>query len=312
MSTHRHPLLRRGLHALFLVFLAAVAFLLLRAARAVDWRQVGHALAGYDAATLALALLLTGASYLVYATYDLAGRRYAEHALPARQVLSIAAIAYAFALNIGAAVGGAGFRLRMYSRAGLGVGRITRVIGFAVATNWIGYTALAGALFATGVLDPPPAWRIGGTSLQLLGAALLAVAAAYLLACHLSHGRVFHVRGHHFRLPSPALALVQIAIAAINWSLMGTLLWLLLPPSPWPLVLGALLLASVATALVHIPAGIGVLETVVVAVLGGMQPEPRLLAGLLAYRACYYLLPLLVAALAFAASEWGRRAHSAA
>ena len=307
MSTPRRTWLRRAMRALFLVFITAVAVLLLRAARAVDWTQVGHALAGYDAVTLAMALLLTAASYGVYATYDLAARRYAGHALPARTVLVIAGTAYAFALNIGAAVGGAGFRLRMYARAGLGVGKISRIIGFAVATNWIGYTVLAGALFASGVLEPPPAWRISGTSLRLLGVGLLAVALTYLLACRWSHGRVFHLRGHHFRLPSPALALVQIAVSVANWSLMGTLVWLLLPQVPWPPVLGALLLASVATALVHIPAGIGVLEAVVVAVLGGLRPEPQLLAGLLAYRACYYLLPLAVAALVFAASEWRRR-----
>lgn len=307
MKRPRHPLLGRGLRVLFYAFLAAVAFLLLRAAREVDWTQVGHALASFDARTLALALLLTLASYGVYSGYDLAARRYAEHALPARQVLLVAAIAYAFALNIGAAVGGAGFRLRMYSRAGLGVGRITRIIGFVVATNWLGYTVLAGALFASGAMVPPVAWRIGTPGLQALGVALLAVAAAYFTACRVSHGRVFHVRGHHFRLPSMRLATLQAALATTNWALMGTLLWLLLPQVPWPLALGALLLASVATALAHIPAGIGVLEAVVVAVLGGTHPAPQLLAGLLAYRAFYYLLPLLVAALAFAASEWRTR-----
>lgn len=307
MKRARNPWLARGLRVLFYAFVAAVAFLLLRAAREVDWSQVGRALAGYDAATLALALVLTGASYGIYSGYDLAARRYAEHALPARRVVLVAATAYAFALNIGAAVGGAGFRLRMYSRAGLGVGRITRIIGFVVATNWLGYTVLAGALFASGRMVPPAPWGIGTPGLQALGVALLAIAAAYFAACRLTRGRVFQVRGHHVRLPSLRLALLQAALAAANWALMGTLLWLLLPQVSWPLALGALLLASVATALAHIPAGIGVLEAVVVAVLGGMRPAPQLLAGVLAYRACYYLLPLLVAALAFAASEWRTR-----
>lgn len=308
MSTHhRHPKLRRVLRMLFYAFIAVVAWLLLRAARAVDWAQVREALAAYDPRVLVLALVLAGASYLLYGSYDLAARRYAGHALSSRRVLSVAATAYAFALNIGAAVGGAGFRLRMYSRAGLAVGKVTRIIAFAVATNWLGYAVLAGALFASGWLVPPSSWKFGAGGLQALGFVLLAVAGAYLVACRLSHGRVFHVRGHHFRLPSLPLALLQGALAAANWALMGTLLWLLLPQVPWPLALGALLLASVATAVTHIPAGIGVLEAVVVAVLAGLRPEAQVLAGVLAYRACYYLLPLVLALVAFGYSEWRRR-----
>jgi uncharacterized membrane protein YbhN (UPF0104 family) len=307
VNVHRHPKLRRALRVLFYVFIAAVAWMLLRAARAVDWTAVGQALASYDARTLAVALLLTATSYLVYSCYDVAARGYAGHALPARQVLSITAVAYAFALSIGAAVGGAGFRLRMYARAGLAIGKVTRIIAFAVATNWLGYAVLAGALFASGWLVPPPAWKVSTFGLQALGFVLLGIAGAYLLACRLAHGRVFHVRGHHFRLPSLRLALLQAALATVNWTLMGTLLWLLLPQVPWPLALGALLLASVATAVAHIPSGIGVLEAVVVAMLAGLRPDAQVLAGVLAYRACYYLLPLLLAVLAFGYSEWRRR-----
>jgi glycosyltransferase 2 family protein len=311
VSAHRHLKWRRVLRVLFYVFVAVVAWLLLRAARAVDWNAVGQALAGYDARTLGFALLLTAASYFIYSCYDLAARGYAGHALPTRQVLSITAVAYAFALSIGAAIGGAGFRLRMYARAGLAVGKVTRIIAFAVATNWLGYAVLAGALFASGWLVPPPAWKVSATGLQGLGVVLLAVAGAYFVACRLTHGRVFHVRGHHFRLPSLRLALMQAALAVANWALMGTLLWLLLPQVPWPLALGALLLASVATALAHIPSGIGVLEAVVVAMLGGLRPEAQVLAGVLAYRACYYLLPLLLAVLAFGYGEWRRGGKAA-
>ena len=63
----------------------------------------------------------------------------------------------------------------------------------------------------------------------------------------------------------------------------------------------------------HVPAGLGVIEAVFVAVLGpaGMDlaGEPRLLAALLAYRAVYYLLPLLFA-LAFYLAFEARRGRS--
>ena len=103
-------------------------------------------------------------------------------------------------------------------------------------------------------------------------------------------------------------------LAAANWSLMGTIVWVLLHGAvAWPLVLSTLLLAAVASALVHVPAGLGVIEAVFVAVLGpagmAMAGEPELLAALLAYRAVYYLLPLLFAVVFYLAFE-ARRGKS--
>ena len=97
------------------------------------------------------------------------------------------------------------------------------------------------------------------------------------------------------------VVLIGLPIGFVAWLAGGAL--------AWPLVLATLLLSAVASAMVHIPAGIGVLEAVFVAVLGGLAPEPQLLAALLAYRAVYYLFPLLLA-LAFYAAFEARRGKS--
>lgn len=309
----RHPYLRRALRGLFVLFLAFVAVLLVRYARSVDWAHVGGAIAGYRGATLAAAAALTLASYLLYCGYDLAARAYSQHALSTRRVMAITFISYAFSLNIGAAVGSAGFRYRLYSRSGLNVGTINRIVVFSISTNWLGYAAVAGAVFAANVLSPPPGWKIDTAGLRLLGFALLAVAAAYLAACRLSHGRLFHVRGRHFRLPSLRLALLQLLLASANWSVMAAIVYVLLDRQvAYPMVLGVLLLAAVATAIAHIPAGIGVLEAVFLALLSHAVPQPQLLAALLAYRAFYYLAPLLLGVTMYAAFEaHGKRAATA-
>jgi uncharacterized membrane protein YbhN (UPF0104 family) len=88
---------------------------------------------------------------------------------------------------------------------------------------------------------------------------------------------------------------------------MGAIVWTLLPSLPYPLVVATLLLGAVATAIAHIPAGIGVLEAVFLAVLGGMLPQAEVLAALLVYRAWYYLLPLMVALALYALFEWRQR-----
>jgi uncharacterized membrane protein YbhN (UPF0104 family) len=297
----RHPLLRRLRRVAFYVFLGVVAWLLVRYARSVDWAQVRAALADYGVGTLTAAAALTLASYLLYSCYDVAARRYTHHALAVPRCMAISMVCYAFSLNVGALVGGAGLRFRLYSHAGLGLGTISRIIAFTVSTNWLGYLLLGGALFASGRVKPPPQWGLQLGVLPWFGVAMLAAAGIYLVACRRSHGRMFHLRGHHFRLPSLPLGLVQLGLAACNWAVMGLLLFVLMPPGlSYADVLGALLLAAVASAVAHVPAGIGVLEAVFIALLGYRVPAPQLLAALLAYRACYYLGPLLVAIAGYA------------
>ena len=303
MTAHRHPKLRQLARVLFVVFLGLVAILLIRYARSVDWSQVAAAIAGYRASTLLAAASLTLLSYLIYCGYDLAARAYSGHALSTRRVMAIAFTSYAFSLNIGALVGGAGFRYRLYSHSGLGTSKISRIIAFTVATNWLGYLVLAGCVFASGTVVPPMGWEVGAVSLLWLGWLMLAVAAAYLAACRLSHGRVFHVGRHHFRFPSLRLALLQVALAVTNWSIMAAIVYLLMPEqAAYPNVLGVLLLAAVASAIAHIPAGIGVLEAVFAVLLHAL-PQAQLLAALLTYRAFYYLAPLLLAIALYALFE---------
>ena len=51
----RHPRLRQAARVIFVVFLLAVAVLLVRAAQAIDWEQVRATIAGYSLRTLAMA-----------------------------------------------------------------------------------------------------------------------------------------------------------------------------------------------------------------------------------------------------------------
>lgn len=304
----QHPALRRVARIASLLFLGVVVVLLVHAARAVDWAQVRVAIAGYGRGRLALAGLITAASYALYCGYDVAARRYAGHDLRRRHILPIVFVSYALSMNIGAILGGAGFRLRLYTRSGLSLALISRIIFFSTVTNWTGYLLLAGVLFARRTLALPPGWRLGVDGLQVLGVAMLCVLAAYLAACRLSHGRIFHLRGHHFRLPSLPLALLQVAMATGNWMLMAAIVYVLLPGTVgYPEVLAVLLLGAVAASAVHMPAGIGVLEAVFVALLDGRLPRAEILAAVLTYRAFYYLLPLAVALLVYALLETRRR-----
>jgi uncharacterized membrane protein YbhN (UPF0104 family) len=65
--------------------------------------------------------------------------------------------------------------------------------------------------------------------------------------------------------------------------------------------------AAIAGVLLHIPAGLGVTEAVFIALLSHLVPEHQLLGALLAYRAIFYLTPLLAGALLYLKLEMRTR-----
>lgn len=289
---------------LFIVFLVVVALLLVRYARSVNWRAVGRAIAGYERGLFASAIGLAALSYTLYAMQDVLGRIYTRHRVPKRRIMAIAIVSYAFNLNLGALVGGAGFRYRLYSQSGLSGATIARVIGFAVATNWSGYVLLAGSVFGTRAVAIPAQWALGASGLQAIGILLLVASAAYFVACAVAHDRVWRIRGHEIRLPGVGLALLQVAVSCANWLVIAMLLYLLLHRQiEFTTVVGVLQLGAIGGAITHIPAGLGVLEVVAVAMLGDRLPEAEILAALLTYRAIYYLGPLLIGLLLYVRFE---------
>jgi uncharacterized membrane protein YbhN (UPF0104 family) len=173
-----------------------------------------------------------------------------------------------------------------------------------MATNWLGYGLLAGTLFAAGAIAPPEGAHLSRGALRALGGAMVLAAVGYVLLCHHQHGRSWRVRGRSLRLPSARLALAQLGVAASNWLLMGTAMYLLLGRQvPYGTTLGVLLAASVIGVVTPIPAGLGVLEAVYLSLLHGRVAQGTLLGAVLAYRALYYLVPLAGGIALFAGLE---------
>ena len=299
-----NPWMRWGKRALTLFFLLAVPALLYMLARNLDWGEVRQALSDYSAQTLLVGALIACASYLVFGCYDLLGRHYSRHHLPARQVLPVAMVCYAFNLNFTTWIGGVAMRYRLYMRLGLSASTVTRILSLSLLTNWTGYMALAGVIFSLRLVQLPDNWGLGMTGLQLLGFALLGVVSAYVGICAFSRQRVWHLRERSITLPSLRMAVMQIVLAASNWSLMAALIYWLLPEgAAYTSVLGVLLISCMAAVVAHIPAGLGVLEAVFLALLQHQYSQASQIAAMLAYRVLYYLLPLLLASATYLVLE---------
>jgi uncharacterized membrane protein YbhN (UPF0104 family) len=294
--------------ALGVAFLAVVAFLLVRYARTVDWGEVRNSVQELPRDVLLKALGLAVISHVVYSLMDLVGRHYTGHRIPKRKVMQVSFVCYSFNLNLGSLVGGIGLRYRLYSRLGLRYGNITRIITLSMITNWIGYILLAGLVFTIFPLQLPPTWRLDSEELRLLGVGLLAFAIGYLGLCAFSRVRSWNVRGHDIDLPTLRLALAQLAISCTHWTTMAAVPWMLLQGQvEYPTALAVLLIAAIAGVILHIPAGLGVTEAVFIALLSHRVPEHQLLGALLAYRALFYLTPLVAGALLYLKVEMRTR-----
>ena len=296
--------LRWGRRAITVFFSIAVPVFLVLLVRNVDWPEVTAALHNLNPGALALGFAVGIGSLLAYSSYDLIGRRYTGHSLPARQVLAIAFVCYAFTLNLGAWAGTFALRFRLYGRLGLDTPTITRIFTLTIVTNWLGYLLLAGIIFSAGLVPIPDNWKLGITGLRVVGVLLLVVPVGYWLACRFARRRRWRLFGQTIELPSLGFALTQTAVAALNWSLMALIVFVLFQGKvAYPLILGGLLMSSMAGALTHIPGGLGVLEAIFVALLQHQIPKGSVLATLIGYRVIYYLIPLALAALTYVIIE---------
>ncbi|WP_407732777.1 YbhN family protein [Pseudocitrobacter faecalis] len=291
--------------ALTWLFLVAVAVLLVLYARKIDWHDVWNVIRDYNRLALLGAVGLVIFNYLLYGCYDLLARVWCGHKLAKRQVMLVSFICYAFNLTLSTWVGGIGMRYRLYSRLGLKPGTITRIFSLSISTNWLGYLLLAGVMFTGGAIDLPPHWYINDTTLRLLGAVLLATVLIYLGFCAFAKKRHYSIKGQKLVLPTWKFALAQMAISSLNWMAMGATIWLLMGQAvDYFFVLGVLLVSSVVAVIVHIPAGIGVLEAVFVALLASEEVSSgTIIAALLVWRVLYYFIPLMLALVCYLGLE---------
>ena len=283
-----------------IIFLLAVVTLLVFQARSIEWGKVLTALQTYPVTAAWGAVLLALASFMIYGCFDLLGRSYTKHKLGNGAVLTTAAVSYAITLNFGSLVGSIATRLRLYSRLGLEPGTITRIITLGMLTNWLGYLFLVGVTFALWPPVLPDSWTIDPRILRLGGLAMLAVALAWFALCALLHRRKLYIRQQELELPTGRLAAMQLGLGACNWLVMSGIVYILLQHRvAYPVVVGVLLMAAIAGVILRVPANLGVLEAVFVAMLASKIPQHEILASMVAYRVVYYLGPLVIAAFVY-------------
>ena len=292
------------------LFLAALAVLRLEL-RAVSWGSLSAAILATRPDRLALAVGLTALNYAALTGYDLLAFAYIGNPLSRVRVVATSFLAYAISNNVGfAMLSGASVRYRFYTRWGVTADELSRIVFSYSVTFWLGLLTLGGLSLAMGRVvrdDVSPVARL----LAPAGWVLMVVPAAYIAATTMRSAciRVWRVR---IPLPTPRIAAAQLLLSALDWSLAGAVLYVLLPSSALSFLsfLGAFLAAILLGMLSHVPGGVGVFEGLMVLLLGPYLPSTEVLSALVVFRAVYYLLPLSVALVGLVADEaWERRAH---
>ena len=274
--------------------------------------DVRAAVAAVPGRRLAAALALTAISYLALTGYDAVALRAIGRPLPWRVAAAGSFTSYTLSHNLGLSLlTGGSARYRLYNAAGLDLGEVAQVSAIAGITFWAGVIATAGC--AMGIAAMPLAGgaggSIGGGWARGLGVALLLPVAALPLL------RARGVRSLAYgglRLPIPTLRqqAALIAVSIVDMAAASAALFVLIPalaPAMFPGFVVAFAAAIVVALVSHVPGGLGVFETVVLALVPG--DHPAVFAGLLLYRLVYYLLPLLLAGIGIAVREGWRLRH---
>ena len=302
---------RRSLTVAAVLIVAGIGFEALRLVlREVHLSDVRTALHAVPDTRIAASLGLTAISYLLLTGLDWVALRSVGRPLPWRIAAAGSFTSYTLSHNLGLSlITGGSARLRLYGAAGLAFGEIAQVAAICAMAFWAGVAGAGGIGLglSDGIALGPV--TLSATAARALGAALIAALA--VLPIVRASGREALGWGRlRIALPSLRQMAALGALSLADLSAASAALFVLTPHgtiAAFPAFVVAYAVAVVVALLLHVPGGLGVFETVVLATVPG--DRPALFAGLLLYRLIYYLLPLLIAAIGIAASEGWRLRH---
>jgi uncharacterized membrane protein YbhN (UPF0104 family) len=291
--------------------LAGVVIGLHGALKKIGVSDVLAALAATPKREILHAALLLGVSICIMSGYDLPGVIFARRGekFPRLGMLRIGLAsfcAYALSHVLGApALSAAAIRLRLYAQWGVPPSGIARIVAVSGSTFVIGLAAMLGLLLLLHPHAVPVFGHAAPGTLQLAGAVLAGIAAAYVLA---AKGRdSVTLFGREIALPGARVALTQILLAGADLSVSAAILYTVLPDAPgmsYPRVLSVYLAAFASGVFSGLPGGVGVFDSVLLLGLSAYLPPASALGAILLFRVMYFLGPACLAGICYAGHEF--------
>jgi phosphatidylglycerol lysyltransferase len=295
--------------AVLLVF-GFTAFAIYDLTTEVRYDDVIAALTATSWSSIGLAVFFTALSFVALIGYDMNALAYIGKRLRFVPVSMTAFSAYAVGNTAGfGALSGGAIRFRGYSRLGLTPDEVGRVIAFVTLAFGIGLLAVTA--LASLVTAPRIGAIVGIDGEWVRWLAILILVALSVLVIIGRDGREIAVGKLKLRLPDTRTSSQQFLITALDIAASASVLYVLLPQTDigWPSFLAIYATAVGAGVLSHVPGGLGVFETIIVAALGNAVDIDQVLGSLVLYRVIYHVLPLLVATLFIIALEVQQLTH---
>ncbi|WP_376870537.1 bifunctional lysylphosphatidylglycerol flippase/synthetase MprF [Albirhodobacter sp. R86504] len=276
-----------------------------RLLRPVDAQDVIAQIRALPLSVMLIAIAATALAYLALIGYDWWALRYLDKKLPPRTVVLGGFLGYAFGNTIGISViSGGAVRYRIYSAFGLNafdVATLSSYIALAMGTGLtlVGLLALGVHPAALAAVLPLPETMIRWGA--LVGAF---TTMGGLLALSISK-RSLTLGARKITMPSPQILAGQLFVALVNSTMAALALWILLPAGApdFGSFLAIYAAATMVGVLSHVPGGVGVFESVVLAAMPKDIPVTELAAALLMFRMVYFLLPFGIAFLIVSLNE---------
>ena len=288
--------MKRLLPLLWLIVISAAAWVLADRLRAVDFADVVATLRALPLRVVLAGIACSAGVYSLVGLYEGFAVRIATGRRMTLQAFRTALIANPIGRALGVAmVSGGALRYRVYSALGLGARQVGAVIllvamPYVIAVGWlIDLSLLSNSEQASRAL------RLSATTVAAIALVGLVKDVGWLVFIA-KRKQPLTWRGQTLKLPTLHDTAIQTAFGLGQLSLMTAILYLFMPPElgmSWPAFVAIYCIAFVAGQLSNVPAGLGVLEAALLVMLPHVPPS-RLLGAVLAYRAVYELLPLLL------------------
>lgn len=294
-------------HLLGLLLMVAAIVVVQHELRHLRLADIRKAMVAIPGTQLWLGVACTFFSYFILSFYDyLAVRQVGCGHLSFKRTAFAAFCSYVLSHNLGfSAVSGAAVRYRLYRNWGISSFCIAQIIAFCSATYLLGAAVLIGGVLVwEPSVIPMAGSHVPSAVLAGIGVLLWAGVLAYI-------GLTFKVRTLTIRkrtidLPSPLTAVLQTFVAAADVAATAAIAFVLLPPSAhidYGSFLAIYIASYTAGLVASVPGGLGVFDGAMLLALGPYMPAPQIMGVVLIFRLFYYIVPLFMAGVMFAAHE---------
>ena len=264
----------------------------------IDIARVAANVRAMPASRIGWAVFFIAGAYGTLTCYDLfALRTLGANHVPYRIAALASFTSYAIGHNIGAtAFSGGAIRYRIYSQFGLGVIDVAKICFLTGLTFWLGNLAVLGSGMAYRPDAPARILQLPPATVRVVGIAALVLLCAYV-GWASRRPRAIGVKKWSVVLPGGLSTLIQIGIGLADLGCSSLAMYAVMPSE------GGAEFFTVATAFVaatllgfasHAPGSLGVFDAAMLVALPAI-PKEELVAGLLVFRALYFMIPFCLA-----------------